>query len=213
MTERFAIYYAPDLRSPLWARGEAWLEAYAPFAALTASARRYGFHATLKAPMRLAAGQDRAALEVALAEFAARTAPVRIGRLALRALGRFLALVPEVQEHDLAALAQAVVETFEPFRAPLSAEDRRRRLAGGLTPRQEQNLERFGYPHVGADFRFHMTLTDRLPDEELVPMTAAAEAHFAAFVGAPLTIDRLVLFHEAAPGADFTRCGDFPLGT
>ena len=32
----------------------------------------------------------------------------------------------------------------------------------GSPPRQDANLLRWGYPYVLEDFRFHMTLTERL---------------------------------------------------
>ena len=53
MTRRFAIYYAPARDAALTLRAEAWL-ARPDLQAETVSARRYGFHATLKAPMEIA---------------------------------------------------------------------------------------------------------------------------------------------------------------
>lgn len=226
MTERFAVYYAPAIESALWARAAAWLGRDAATGAeqpagggqdaerifaVTQSARRYGFHATLKAPMALAEGFSRAALEAAVAAFAERTAAVRIEKLVLRSLGGFLALVPGVQDDALTGFAQAVVEAFEPFRAPMSEKDRAKRTASGLTARQADYLDRFGYPYVGEEFRFHMTLTDRLKAEDAAVVTDAAEKFFADFTGRPLAVDRLVLFHEAAPGAPFTRLASFAL--
>ncbi len=41
-----------------------------------------------------------------------------------------------------------------------------RRRAANLTPRQEFLLMHWGYPYVLDEFRFHMTLTRRLPDEK-----------------------------------------------
>ena len=73
----------------------------------------------------------------------------------------------------VADLAQACVETFEPFRAPLAEEELARRRAVPLSARQEANLERWGYPYVAEDFRFHMTLTARLFGAELSAVEAA----------------------------------------
>ena len=69
MSERYAIYFTPDRRHPLCSKAAEWLgrdptgEPVAPTAiagigrgeldANSISARRYGFHATIKAPMRL----------------------------------------------------------------------------------------------------------------------------------------------------------------
>ena len=93
MTERFAIYYRPAPRrlGRCWrARAEAWLgRSPESRTALTVSARRYGFHATIKAPMALAAGRTRAELEAALAAFA-RDAAAGADRPACAAAARRL---------------------------------------------------------------------------------------------------------------------------
>ena len=106
---RFALYWAPPAADPLWRFGARWLgrdpetAAESPpgdgapadpawLAAATAEPRHYGLHATLKPPFRLAEGRTREALVEALASFAARTAPVAGPALALRRLGRFLAI-------------------------------------------------------------------------------------------------------------------------
>ncbi len=210
MTERYAIYYAPARGSALDARAEAWL-AQADLALLTVSARRYGFHATLKAPMALAAGQSPAELVAALAAFAATRAPVAIGDLAPRLLEGFLALTPEPQLAALTAFAADVVAAFEPFRAPLPDEERARRLKAPLTPRQVELVDAYGYPYVLEQFQFHMTLTDRLPEAGREALVEAARGWFAPALNPPPMLDRLVLFREAGPGAAFERLNDYPL--
>lgn len=225
MPERFALYYAPAPAAPLSLRAAEWLlrdPAGGPVAeaeigglapdarrAITASARRYGFHATIKAPMRLAAGTTRAGLEAALADFTARSEPVAIGRLQLSFIDGFLALVPETRSEELIALAASVVEAFEPFRAPLEPADRDRRVAAGrLGPHEIALLDRFGYPYVMDAFQFHMTLTDRLPPAERSAVMAAATDWFAEAIAAPFVLDRLSLYHEPSPGAPFRRIAD-----
>jgi hypothetical protein len=210
MTGRFAIYYAPAETDPLWARANAWY-ARPGNRDITVSARRYGFHATIKQPMALAEGRDRRGLVAALEGFTRINAPVPVGPIALRSIGGgFLALVPDPQSNALTAFAARVVEAFEAFRAPLSDADRARRLPG-LGPRQVALLERYGYPYVMDQFQFHMTLTDRLAPEAEAPVIAAALAHFAIDIGRNLMLDRLVLFHEPEHGAPFARVADFPL--
>lgn len=228
MPERYAIYYAPGAATPLWTKAAEWLgrdpltgtSIDGPLAdtardALfdrSVSARRYGFHATIKAPMTLAAGRSRAELEEALADFAAETEPVAIGRLKLSLIDGFLALIPAEQPLELTEFAAEVVEAFEPFRALPSAAERERRLKGGhLSERQIELMDRFGYPYVFEQFRFHMTLTDRLPQHEREAYSRAAAAHFGPLAEADTTLDRLVLFHEPEPGAPFGRLGDFIL--
>ena len=211
MTERFAIYHAPARDSALWERAEAWLadDALQP---ATVSARRYGFHATIKAPMALAEGHDRAGLEMALATFARQQAPVSMGPVGAYVIGGgFLALTPAEQPQRITDFAATVVTMFEPYRAPLEAAERERRLKSPLTPRQIELVDAYGYPYVLEEFQLHMTLTDRLPAGRQGPMRDRAEQWFKAELREPVLLDRLVLFHEAEPGAAFRRLDDFVL--
>ncbi len=80
----------------------------------------------------------------------------------VRIISGFTAVVPDAPSAELSTLAQACVEGFEVFRAPMTPNDRARRKPENLTPRQVEQLDRFGYPYVRDDFRFHMTLTGRL---------------------------------------------------
>lgn len=228
MTERYAIYYAPAEDDPLWGRAAEWLgrdpsdgSSFAtPVAgierdrlvALTVSARRYGFHATMKPPMPLGDGKTAEALAEALGAFAATQAPVEIGPLRVASLDGFLALIPDDQPPALTDLAGRVVEHFDEYRAPLDEFERTRRLAGGpLSDRQIELLERFGYPYVLDQFRFHMTLTDRLAEADHADLERAAESWFASDVGTVRRLDRLALFHESEPGAPFARVAEFVL--
>ena len=211
MTERFAIYYAPACDSALWERAQAWLrqDALQP---QTVSARRYGFHATIKAPMALRDGQDRAGLEMALAAFARQQAPVSMGPVGAHVIGGgFLALTPVKQPQRITDFAATVTTVFEPFRAPLEAGERQRRLRSPLTARQIELVDEYGYPYVLEEFELHMTLTDRLPEVERPALLAAARHWFGPALAAPVRLDRLAIFGEAAPGADFVRLRDFVL--
>jgi hypothetical protein len=210
MTQRFALYFAPARGSALDRAAQAWL-AQPDLLPLTVSARRYGFHATLKAPMALADRTDRAGLEQAAAAFAAIHPPLPLGNLAPALLDGFLALTPAEPSQALLDFAAAVVTAFEPFRAPLGPADRARRLQAPLSPRQAELLDRYGYPYVLEQFLFHMTLTDRLPAESREQMRGRAVAWFAEALAAPIELDRLVLFHEAEPGTAFRRLNDFVL--
>lgn len=210
MFHRLAIYYAPARMSVLSQRAAEWL-ARPESANLTVSARRYGFHATLKPPMQLRQSMD--ALTTALRAFAAGHEPVSIGHLAPRLLGGFLALTVEPQPEALTGFAAEVVESFEPFRAPLDEAERARRLAAPLSARQVELTERYGYPYVLEEFRFHMTLTDSLPLPQQAEMLTEARAWFGEVLAAPIALDRLVLFGETAAGGPFARLDDFMLGT
>ena len=81
-------------------------------------------------------------------------------------LGRFLALTPRGTTTAVDQLAQSGVRALEPYRAPLSPGDLSRRLAAPLTTRQTAYVERFGYPYVFDEFRFHMTLTGPIAHDE-----------------------------------------------
>jgi hypothetical protein len=226
MPERYAIFYAPPTTSPLWLRAAQWLgrdaaggdvSAAIPGVdparrmELTESARRYGFHATMKAPMAVPEHQTVPALDAALIQFGLEHWPVSLGILRPQLLGDFLALMPDPQPEELTELAGEVVKTFEPFRAPLDAADRRRRLEAELTERQIRLVDRYGYPYVLEQFIFHMTLTDRLVDGDRDAVIAAATEWFAPVLEKPVTVDRLTLFHEPERGAQFVRLGDYPL--
>jgi hypothetical protein len=202
MTARYAIYYAPARDSLLWRRAEEWLS-QPDLAAHTISARRYRFHATIKAPMALAL--DHAELDAAMSAFADEHGAVALDGLAPRLIEGFLALTTEPQPSALTALAADVVEAFEPFREPLSEAERARRFKAPLTPRQIELVEVYGYPYVLEQFQFHMTLTDRLPEAMREPVRARAAAWFAEALAEPVQLDRLVVFAEPEPGAAFER--------
>lgn len=227
---RYAVYYAPAADSPLWRFGSATLgyDAYAgkdvAFAVprgcdaaswpqLTAEPRRYGFHATLKAPFELADGRSEGQLRAFAHQIAAGLAPVPLSGLAVTALGRFVALTPAAPSDALQKLAFDIVQAFEPFRAPLSPADRERRLKSPLTPAERACLEAYGYPYVGDAFRFHMTLTGSLPPEELDGAKAALARAYAETVPAgPVAIDRMVLFRQDDRDSRFRVLDSFVLG-
>lgn len=227
MTERFAIYYAPSATSNLWERAATWLGRDAsdgdlfngPVAGierdrllnLTQSANRYGFHATLKAPMMLAEGTTEADLRAELLAFAAQHQPVELGKPRISSLDGFLALT--VEDNDaLQDFAAHVVETFDPLRAPMSVKDRAVRASRGLSERQIELLDAYGYPYVFEEFFFHMTLSDRLGEDDAADIAQAAATWFGPILDTPLVLDRLSLFHEPDAGKPFRRVADFKLG-
>jgi putative phosphonate metabolism protein len=229
MTSRYAIYYAPSQQDPLWAAACAWLgrspvagEQIAQyelpdmvdrdaFAKATESARRYGFHATLKAPMRLQPARAFDDLMDALQDFAARTPPAPIGRLELRNLDGFIALMPQTQGMPVTQLAADCVSKFEPFRAPLTDAEYDKRIVSGLTSNQKQLLDQYGYPYVMDEFRMHLTLSDRLDGSMLEMMMGMAEDWFGPTLERTYNLDQIAIYEEAEPGAAFQRIADFEL--
>jgi 2'-5' RNA ligase len=209
---RYALYFVPDSAAPLWRFGSAVIgydattggepiqlvpTGYTPedWRGLTAEPRRYGFHATVKAPFRLAAGLDEDALVAALHGFARAESPFT-ARLRMSVLGDFVALTPADETPAIAALERRVVDSFEPFRAPLAEEEIARRQRSPLSPRQRDLLARYGYPYVHEEFRFHMTLTGRVLRP--VEVAAALEQEFLARVPEWIEIDRLAVFKQAS---------------
>ncbi|WP_332687781.1 DUF1045 domain-containing protein, partial [Devosia sp.] len=178
----------------------------------TASARRYGFHATLKAPFRLAEGESEASFDKALAAYAATTEPVLIPRLVLGQIDRFFALVPGEVSTELNRFAGDVVEKFDRFRAPLTDAEIERRNPDALSQTEFRNLCQWGYPYVFDTFRFHMTLTDRLTAGDAVEIAQAATTWFGPVLEDEVLLDRLSLFHEPDAGKPFRRVADFKLG-
>jgi hypothetical protein len=210
--KRLAVYYAP--RAGAFADcGASWLGWDAalgvevaqpdlpgiPFpAVLTAEARRYGFHGTLRAPFRLTEGLDRAEAGHRIAALAERLAPVTCEGLVLENLQGFLALTPAGCEAALLELGAAVVEGTNDLRAPLTEAEFARRRPEALSARQRDLMHRWGYPYVMEEFRFHLTLTDRLPEPG--PAMQALAAHFAPVLPRPFRIEDLCLFGEDAAG-------------
>lgn len=217
---RYAVYFTPAREEPLARTAAGWLgrDAYggevgrhdgiadlsaAEIAFHTASARRYGFHATLKAPFQLARDQKEASLIAAFDAFCADHPPVIVPRTRLAQMDGFFALVPDERVPELDSLAAEVVKSFEPFRAPLSDAEIARRSPEALTAAQLRNLHGWGYPYIFDEFRFHMTLSGRVADEDSPRVAHAVETVFGPLLSGPLAIDTLALFVEPEPGAPF----------
>lgn len=224
---RYAIYFAPARETPLWRFGAAMLGYDAAtgeevpqllppgwdagaFHALTEEPRRYGFHATLKAPFRLVEGAEEAELVSALNAFARRQTVFSLPALQATAIaarkseGGFVALTEPEPTPELLALERATVVAFEPFRAPLTEKEIARRRPDRLGERQRAQLMDYGYPHIFEDFRFHLTLTGQVPGPDLDRMVAALTALFKEHVPAgPTLIDQLALFRQP-PGERFS---------
>jgi putative phosphonate metabolism protein len=227
---RYAIYFTPRQDVALARIAAKWLgrdpfgasasaaEAVADLSAAevafhTASARRYGFHATLKAPFRLADDATEASLRGALDSFAETRPVVTIPHLALRQIDGFFALVPDGPLPLLNRLADDVVREFDRFRAPLSDAEIERRSPDTLKPAEFKNLCRWGYPYVFETFRFHMTLSGRAAPQESPRLRAAIDSLFAEELRQPVAVDALTLFIETEPGAPFTVRSSHALGT
>lgn len=67
---------------------------------------------------------------------------------------------------ELNQLANDVVVSFDRFRAPLRDAEIAKRRPERLSEAQRQNLDRWGYPYVFDEFRFHMTLTGPVDEKQ-----------------------------------------------
>jgi putative phosphonate metabolism protein len=226
---RYAIYFTPAPDDPLTRTAARWLGrdpftgdvtpapalgrlSAAEVAFHTAAARRYGFHATLKAPFRLAEGETETSLGRAVDAFAEGMAPVVLPRLVIGQIDGFFALVPEGKPEALHKLADDVVVAFDHFRAPLTEAEIERRNPDALRPAEFRYLCQWGYPYVFEAFRFHMTLTGRVGAEEAPRIRGAIEEFFGTMVEGPVAVDGLAIFVEPEAGAPFKVQSYHPLG-
>jgi putative phosphonate metabolism protein len=226
--QRYAIYYAAARDTVLDRFGagllgyDAWTGvelSFPDFAAqaapdwrdLTQDPRKYGFHATLKAPLSLAPGTTEAELVAACASFAEKPRPIPVIRPVVDAISGFIAVIPAERSNELDRLAADCVSSFDGFRAPLTPEDRARRNPSTLTSRQCNHLDRWGYPYVMEDFRFHMTFTGRLGAARREPVLAMLRQHFSEIGIVRLAIDRIVLFRQDDASSRFRIIGQWVL--
>jgi putative phosphonate metabolism protein len=210
---RYAIYHAAAPGSELDRFGtnllgyDAWsgedlpfpdgvAEAVPDWRDLTQDPRKYGFHATLKAPLALADDKTEAELVAACAAFADAPRTIPVLKPVVNSISGFIAVVPAERSAELERLAADCVSAFDAFRAPLTPDDRARRNPSGLTPRQRDYLDRWGYPYVMEEFRFHMTLTGRLDDARRAPVLAMLRDRFATIGIRRLAIDAIALFRQ-----------------
>ncbi|MGZ3287909.1 MAG: DUF1045 domain-containing protein [Xanthobacteraceae bacterium] len=225
---RYAIYYVAPASSDLDRFG-AYLLGYDAFGGvdlpipddvtqtvpdwreLTSDPRKYGFHATLKAPLPLAQDKTEAELLAACEIFARTPRPIPVIRPVVDAISGFIAVVPAKPSAELERLAADCVREFDGFRAPLTPEDRARRNPAALTARQCDHLDRWGYPYVLEEFRFHMTLTGRLGAERRQPVLTMLRDRFAELGLTTLAVDRIAMCRQDAADSRFRILSEFVL--
>ena len=209
---RYAIYWAPSPGGGADVAGHwlGWNPATgkavpqpalpAPLAAWAKAPRKYGFHGTIKAPFRLAEGWDQDRLSACVKELCAKLVRVSLPGLFLRRVGSFLALTPDGEGAGLEALAARVVTDLDAARAPLTAGEIQRRRPERVSPDQRALLDRWGYPFVMGEFRFHLSVSGPLAAADLDRLHPIAEAYFAPHLPRPFVIAELCLFGEAEDG-------------
>ena len=226
---RYAIYFAPAPQSPWWQAGSQWLGRCAAgqsvgamptvqgvsdedYRQVTAAPRRYGWHATLKAPFALADGVTVQQLESALEAIAQSTSAFDMPPLQVALLDDFLAVIPEPQSQSANALAARCVMELQALAAPLSPSELQRRRKAPLSAAQDALLLRWGYPFVLDQYQLHCSLTGSLASmnpEQVHRLQLAAQAWFSPL--ATCRFESLALFAEPSPGADFVLQAHFAL--
>jgi putative phosphonate metabolism protein len=225
---RYAVYWAPPAGSALAKLGAGWLgydaetgEEAPPLevrglpasrASLVRKARRYGFHATLKAPFRLGESASAEVLDIAVAALAARRRPVEAPGLRVDGELGFACLRPSGPSKDLDDLAAACVTELDLLRAPLTAAELSARRRDGLDMTEDQNLRAWGYPYVLSRFTFHVTLTIPLSRFELRDAEPALEDAFAPALTPRLRVDEIALYGDPGDNRPFRLLRRYPLG-
>ena len=219
---RYALYWVPPREHPLWAAGNAWLgrnpemtDGGAP-PAHAMQPWHYGFHATLKAPFRLRDGLDARSLCHEIQRIARTWRDFAMPPLHVGWLDGFLALRPAASlhaEHPLWRLANRCVTELDPWRAAPDASERQRRERQSRSSSGEQKalLDTWGYPHVLAHWRFHMTLSDSGPPHADA-LRQRAEQHFAMALSQPLTAAGVALFAQLRVEGPFVLLRRFAFG-
>jgi hypothetical protein len=218
---RCAVYFVPKVHSDWWQAGSQWLGRCAAsgvtyaqpeisgldpaqWQTLTADPRRYGWHATLKAPFTLATGQTLAGLRSAMQKLASQWLAFDLPPLQVSDQGGFLALRTKGDVTQLNATAAACVQQLHPLAKPLPDAELARRRQANLTPEQDRLLLAWGYPWVLDHFQFHLSLTGSLgqcPPEVKAALFHAAQARFETLPVCRFA--QIALFIEPEQGADF----------
>ncbi len=215
--KRVAIFYAPGSQTALWEFGGNWLGwdvqhaksvthpdingLPEPIETLVATPQKYGFHGTLKAPFRLHSDQTIDGLKAAMKVFCDQRQPFTIGKMKVATLGRFVAIIQENPSEMFAEFASEIVTHFDEFRAPLSDEDiAKRRNKSKLTARQDELMLKWGYPYIFEEFKFHLTLTGKLSEQNAQIVCDRLSDHLKPILDAPVEAVDLCLYGEREDG-------------
>lgn len=212
---RYAIYYTPP-KGALATFGAHWLgwdieagqhvahpdipDLPCPVENITRTPRKYGLHGTIKPPFHLAQGTSVTELQDACAVLAAKLPAITLPSLQLSRLGGFLAVTIAGEQTPLAELASTVVRDLDPFRAPASDREIKRRQQANLSPRQTALLQEWGYPYVMDEFRFHITLTGPQSEHDASRVHAALAPILGPILPSPFQVSDLTLVGEGPDG-------------
>jgi len=228
--ERYAVYFVPPHDSDLAVFGRSWLGydvqtgesveqgafegiSSERLSALTTIPRLYGFHGTVKPPFFLASNVTLDGLLLAARICAASSTPTEIPPLELVTIGKFLALSPVKSSLKLEALATNFVRALEGFRQHQSDKEVARFRQDKLTVHQEQTVDHWGYPFVLEEFRFHMTLTERIDDDgERAEVLAAAQNASQSLIGHSVPVKEVAVCMQPSARDPMKVIERIPLG-
>jgi putative phosphonate metabolism protein len=227
---RYAIYFVPAPHSQLYRVGSSTLgyDCYTGkpvdfpdqsgsravnWHELTEEPRRYGFHATLKAPFHLLPSHGEQQLVNAVQNFARLGHAVHRFTPAVRMLGGFFAVTPLEPVPAIDALAASCTTIFDAFRAPMTPRERARRVALKLNEQQIRNLDRWGYPFVLSQYQFHLSLTGKVATGRHDAILAVLQERFhRGGVERSIAVDRIALVKQESPSASFRVVADAAIG-
>ena len=139
--------------------------------------------------------------------------PITIPPMEIAVIGKFIALTPATSSPELEKLAGQCVRAFEAYRSPLSDEQVTAYRANKLTNHQDSMLVHWGYPYVMEEFRFHISLTERIDDiaERRALMMAVTDLA-KPLTGKPVVIRDLAIFFQAERDHPMTILERIPFG-
>ena len=178
----------------------------------TALPRRYGFHAALKAPFRLAEPTAEAALLRDLMRYSGTLEPFQIPRLEVARLGNTFGLVPSYPLAAVNYLAAVLTQEFDHFRAQLTEAEIDRCDPDLLSATQFANLHRWGCANVMDEFRFQMQLTGPVHSTDLPRMERVLRDLFEPVLCEPITVSNIALMMEESSDGPFRVHSLHPMG-
>ncbi len=219
---RYAIFFSPRPDEPLAEFGRRWFgldtetrqpveDAWPIPTGLLRTPRRYGFHATLKAPFRLRKGRAEEGLLQAVEALAGELAPRELGLLVPKELGSFITLQQSLPNPAVDELAFTCVRDLDLFRQPLTEEEQDAIFGKGISRKQKGNVYAWGYPYVGSEYIFHMTLTSILAPHEIPEWKQKVLEWGMEYLAEPVTLRDLCVFAQPSAEEPFRPIARFPL--
>lgn len=204
--KRYAIYYIPEMDAEFYKSGTKWL-GWDVFTGkkivnnkdhITKNARRYGFHGTLYPPFELKSKINFNDFEKSVDQFAKNKKAFDMGKGKITNLDQFIAICFNESEKKLKFFAADCIKYFHKYRKYPSQNELEKRRKIGLTKRQEKNLVEWGYPFVMEEFKFHMTLTGHLQDNEKKLIESKLKKIFISSFNNPIKFNSICLLGEDA---------------